>query len=323
MKIGKTLTGAVLGIAFATCVQAQTCSLVQMASLDMTILPDGRVTVPVTINGVSQSLVVNTASMYSGIPIDTAQSLGLKQARRYAEMYGVGGGGPETVTTATVESLKVGPVEAKNFHLVAAGQKARWPKGVDGTVGPDILASFDVEFDFSGRKLNLFSQDHCRNKVVYWTKGGYAEIPFHLTGDQQIRFDMTLDGHRVSTNFETGSANTWLRRKDAYQIFGISDDSPGVTASPFAAKDWPVLRKRFGSLELGGLAVQNPEIDVLPDKELDAFRMEHSEKSRDDPIYGSSLDLSELALGMNVIGKVHTYIAYKEHKLYITAADAR
>ncbi len=50
--------------------------------------------------------------------------------------------------------------------------------------------------------------------------------------------------------------------------------------------------------------------------------MAHSEKSRDDPVYGAHVSLEQLTLGMNVISKLHIYVAYKEHKVYVTAADA-
>ncbi|MBV9692184.1 MAG: hypothetical protein JO261_00650 [Alphaproteobacteria bacterium] len=52
-----------------------------------------------------------------------------------------------------------------------------------------------------------------------------------------------------------------------------------------------------------------------------AYRMSHSEKSRDDPIYGDNFRPEEFILGMNVLSKLHVYIAYKERKIYITPVD--
>ena len=75
-------------------------------------------------------------------------------------------------------------------------------------------------------------------------------------------------------------------------------------------------------LQLGGVAVQHPMIDIVPDQMDSSFKMAHSEKSRDDPIYGEEMKPEDLSLGMNVLSKLHLYIAYKEHKIYATAADA-
>ncbi len=194
-------------------------------------------------------------------------------------------------------------------------------------LSPDFLSLFDVEFDFAAKKMYLFSQDHCPGKVVHWTRDGYAELPFQYTGGPigitpHIRLRMTLDGHEVSTNVDTGAAGSTISRRSASLIFGVDETSPGVVKSQYWSDQFPVYRKQFASLALGGLAVQNPQVDILPDLEEKAFRMAHSERSRDDPIYGSKLEGEEFTLGMNVLSKLHVYIAYKEHKIYITSVDA-
>ncbi len=84
-----------------------------------------------------------------------------------------------------------------------------------------------------------------------------------------------------------------------------------------------VYQKKFGVLHLGGVDAPSPTIDVLPDQYENAFRQEHSEKSRDDPIYGTTMPAEELVVGTDVLSKLHVFIAYKEHKIYLTAADAR
>jgi predicted aspartyl protease len=297
-----------------------------MASLDMTPAGEGVVSVPVSINGTMHKFLVDTAGMYSQIASDAAQKIGLKEAGQGPELYGAGG--KIHLGIATADSFKIGNNEAKNFHLgIRHVQQGTSSAGAsfDGFLAPDMLSLFDVELDFAKKKMNLFSQDHCPGKVVYWTQSGYAVLPFRFaTGQSEshITLDMTLDGHEMRTDFDTGSSDSTMRKKAAVQIFGLDENSPGVTKSPNATAEFPVLRKQFGSLTFGGLAVQNPIIDILPSTEEDSYRMEHSEKSRDDPIYGSNLVTENLTLGMNVIGKLHVFIAYKEHKVYITDAGA-
>ena len=323
-KSALTAAALTLGLSAAQA-DAQTCSLGLMASLDMTSAGDGAFSVPVSINGTMHNFLIDTAGMYSQIASDAAQKIGLKETGQGPELYGAGG--KIHLGIATADSFKVGNNEAKNFHIgIRHVQPATGSgSGFDGLLAPDMLSLFDVELDFVKKKMNLFSQDHCPGKVVYWTQGGYAVLPFRFaTGqaDSHITLDMTLDGHEMRTDFDTGSSVSTMRKKAAVQIFGVDENSPGVVKSPHATAGFPILRKQFGSLTFGGLAVQNPQIDILPSAEEDAYRMEHSEKSRDDPIYGSYLLTENLTLGMNVIGKLHVFIAYKERKVYITAADA-
>src|SRR6185312_15919031 len=187
----------------------------------------------------------------------------------------------------------------KHFHLVAGAFHPPPDYKADGILAGDLLTQFDVEFDFAAKKLNLFSQDHCPGKVVYWTRGGYADLPFHMTsgpistGDH-IDLLMTLDGHELTTELDTGSATTWLRHKAAVQVFGLEDKSPGMERVAGGSDELPVYRKQFGELSLGGVTVKNPVIDIVSDQFDKAFRMQHSEKSRDDPVYGAQMNFEAL-----------------------------
>lgn len=315
---------ALIAVSSPAC--AETCSLAQMASLDMTILPDGTFAVPVSINGAQHFFRIDTSAIFTTLTDTAAKKIGLKQYQAEGiEMYDVGG--KMHISYVDTDSFKVGNNEAKHFHLMVSPIQQDMPAEIDGRLGPDMLSLFDVELDFAAKKMNLFSQDHCPGKVVYWTRSGYAELPFHQTGGpikvaQHIQFTMTLDGHDLLTDFSTESDTTWLRRKSAWQFLGVDENSPGVERSPTASEVGRVFRKRFGALQLGGVTVQNPMVDIVPDQIENAFKMAHSEKSRDDPVYGEQMRPESLSLGMNVISKLHTYIAYKERKVYVTGADA-
>jgi hypothetical protein len=227
----------------------------------------------------------------------------------------------EKISSVDVESLKLGGVEARHFHLVGGGVHPPEGSNFDGVLAGDLLGQFDVEFDFADKKLNLFSQDHCPGKVVYWTQSGYAEIPFHIVSDH-IDFQMTLDGHDVTTELDTGSMETWLRHKSAVQIFGLDHNSPGMKRVG-GSDQFPVFERQFDLLQLGGVSVHNPQIAIIADQTEQAFRMQHSEKSRDDPIYGVRMEIEALTLGMTTLSKLRLYIAYKEHKIYVTDVAAR
>ena len=301
------------------------CSLGLMASLDMSALADGRFTVPVSINGSQHQFLVETAGVFSKIAPDLATKLALPQTPTRAEVYGAKG--LLHMNSAEVNSFKIGANEMKRFHLAATTGDSDLTDGIEGTLAPDLLILFDVELDFAKNKMNLFSQDHCPGKVVYWTQGGYATLPFRMmsgpaTLDHHIEFTTTLDGHDLSTVLDTSSSTTWLRHKPAVEFFSFDEKAPDVALDPQQRADLPVYKKHFQALHLGGIDAPNPTIDVMPDEYEASFRQQHSEKSRDDPIYGGSLATTDLTVGVDVLRKLHVYIAYKEHKVYATAADA-
>jgi len=319
------LAAAVLALSLSAA-QADTpsCSLGLMASLDMTAMPDGRFTVPVSINGAVHPFMVQTGGVFSQVAPRVANALALPQTPTRADVYGVNG--KVHMNSAEVDSLKIGAIEAKRFHLAVAGTDAGY-QGYDGTLDPDVLIQFDLELDFANSKVNLFSQDHCPGKVVYWTKGAYVTLPFRMisgpaTVNHHIVFTTTLDGHDLSTDLDTSAPTTVLFHRPAVEYFGFDEKSPDVTLAPDKIDGLPVYRKRFGTLHLAGIDAPNPIIDVIPDQEMAGFHQEHSEKSRDDPIYGNMIEPSALYLGTDVLRKLHVYIAYKEHKVYATAADA-
>jgi len=77
---------------------------------------------------------------------------------------------------------------------------------------------------------------------------------------------------------------------------------------------------RFRSLSMSGVAVSNPLIGPLHNKGEAAF--ERDEGKEASAIPGDQLNVVPASIGLNVLSKLHLYIACGEHKIYLTAADA-
>jgi hypothetical protein len=202
--------------------------------------------------------------------------------------------------------------------LVLPGQSAN--EEVVGILGPDILRAFDVDFDFAGKKLNLFSPDHCEGKVVYWAKS-YTTIPFKLSGGDHIRITPNLDGNDIDAVVDTGSTTTILYLNVAYRLFGLTSDTPGVENSGDSAH--PFYKYRFKSLSIHNVTVNNPLITLATDAADAGFKKDRTSKVELDAIRGPTpLDDQPMTIGLNVLRKLHLYLAYGEHQLYVTGADA-
>ncbi|MBI1329634.1 MAG: hypothetical protein GC166_06995 [Alphaproteobacteria bacterium] len=298
---------------------ADDCSLQQMAALDMRELQDGRITVPVKVNGAEYQFLVDTGGVYSSLSSDIVKQLDLKKHEIAGQLYGIRGNRKKY--GVSLDSFMIGPNEAKRFKVVVEDADGL-PPGVSGILAPDMLSVFDADFDFGKKKLNLFSQRHCPGKVVYWTNA-YVEVPFDYIGrGGHINFSMALDGKVLPITFDTGSAITLISESRARSQFGVATDSPGVERMPDAKDDWVVkFSKRFDTLTLDGVTVKNPMIYLFDDAAIArGFKRENSYKSDTDPIYGDSISASPLILGMNVIQKLHLYVAFGEKKIYATAA---
>ena len=297
---------------------AQQCTLKLMAALPMTDT-SGRFTVPVSLNGETHQFLIDTAGIYTSLTESVIQQLKLKEVPvSGTNVYDTEG--KRATKGVLVDSLKLGMNEIKHVHAFVHDDG---DKEIDGTLAPNLLQVFDVDLDFSGHKVNLFSQDHCPGKVVYWTKD-YAEIPFKMPDGFHIVAPVALDGHNLTATFDTGSPVTFLSQQSAETVFNAGPNASGSEPVPNAKpQDRIQYQHRFQSLAFGGVSVTNPLIYLLPDDTAKAIRKDYDDpKSIDDPVYGLQLDLPRLIIGENVIKRLHVYIAYKEHVMYVTSADA-
>jgi hypothetical protein len=192
----------------------------------------------------------------------------------------------------------------------------------DGIIGADMLTNVDADFDFGAKKLNLISQNHCDGKVVYWAAPALATIPFHFDKGGHIAFPLRLDDKRVNAMLDTGAYNTVLNLNIARRTFNVDTNAPdvekiGELQGGFTAN---VYRKQFKTITLDGVTVTNPAIDLLPDMVSNPATPTLGAGSI---IRDTDANLPDVILGMNVLSKLHVYIAYKEAKLYITAAGSQ
>ncbi|HEY2067995.1 MAG TPA: retroviral-like aspartic protease family protein [Rhizomicrobium sp.] len=297
--------------------QTQDCALKRIASLDMTALPDGRFTIPVMMNDSPRAVMPDTGSPIGELNEALAHELNLTERKILEAQDVYSDNGDRADHFANLPSLKIGPDEARYTQFIIG----KWTHApFDGILGSDILRNFDVDLDFAANKFNLFSQDHCAGKVVYWA-GSYTDTPATIAHDGHIHVIMSLDGHDVDAIIDTGATWTVLNATDARQLFGIDASSPGMESIP-DVDGMKAYRYRFKSLSLAGVAMPSPHIIIIPDGAALAsdrsLRANRQETYQQDTIVRSP----PLVLGMDVLRHLHLYIAYKEQKIYATAADA-
>jgi predicted aspartyl protease len=298
---------AVFGMSIGAA-QAQTpwpdeCKLHRVATFKMT--DQGTVfTIPVTVNGAEKNFMVDTGGYATSVGADTAKAMGMAlHSIKFNQIIDAGG---KTATQyAVADSFKLGALEAKNFALMV--DNAGTAGVLDGTLAPDLLRNFDVEFDFASHTMNLFRPHSCDGKAAYWT-GQYIAIPMEITPAGHTHVDVTLDGETMGAILDSGASTSFMSFGAARRYCDLKADSPGVTKEGQARGAQGTVMDSysygFKSLVMGGVSVTSPHVSLS-----------------DSP----SMLLNEnvgLVFGMSELRFLHLYFAYHERKLYISAADA-
>ncbi|MGH6870315.1 MAG: aspartyl protease family protein [Rhizomicrobium sp.] len=314
----RALALAAAAMLFGAAAGAQECQLQRVASLDMQVMPDGRVLVPVSLDDTPRLLMVDTGSPVGLLNNSVAQELGLKSQRIENGMAFYFVNGDQTTRFAAVPSLKIGPDEARYLDFLLVNRAGNTSNA--GTLGMDVLKNFDIDFDFAAKKLNLFSQDHCEGKVVYWARE-YAVLDAQISAHGEISAKMSLDDRDVEGVIDTGSVVTTVNESDSKRMFGIDTASEGLDTVKFPDGS-SMVAHRFNALVMGGVSMPNPRITILPDGVADATRRRLEQDKLQGYEGNDASHNPQVILGMDALRHLHIYIAYKEKKIYVTAADA-
>ncbi|MBS0469762.1 MAG: retropepsin-like domain-containing protein [Proteobacteria bacterium] len=277
----------------------EACTITRLASVQMEMDPTGRPFVPMQIDGSTVDMLIDTGGVISALTEDSVASLGLHKTPIAHQMYFEMFGGAKLKSFVRAPNVALGGMKADEMLLVVMPNRAPEIK-LGGTLAPDIIGAYDAEFDFAGSRFNLYSQHHCPGNVVYWATD-YAVLPFTFEGKAHIDVKLLTDGVDFTASLDTGSATSFMSLELAERLFDFDLSSPNleiVRNEP----DTHIYRYRFKSMAFGGVAVNNPDILLVPDSESKMPRT--------------------AIIGANVLRKLHLYVAYREHKLYITAADA-
>ncbi len=272
------------------------CGLSRYASLPLRTEPDGRVTAPLTLNDQTLHFVVDTGGLYGGLSSTVADSMGLKsKAFPYGDMFVFYGRVGES-RYVTVDHFGLGELSGTDFEIPLM------PNGMlesdeDGLMGGSVLSVYDVEIDFLRERMNLFAQDHCPDRVVYWTNSPYARVPLEMDRAWHISVPVQIDGKTLQATVDTGASESIMTVEHARDLFGWNDKTtPAAQGNGF-------IRGPFTTMTFEGVQVLNPTIQLVPKAYV----------ARGAP---------ELLLGVNVLRQLHLYIAYKEKMLYLTPAEA-
>jgi predicted aspartyl protease len=291
--------------------------------MDIITVSGGRPGIAAKIMDKPVTLLVDTGGAFSMISRSVVRELNLPVGQAQFEIVNVAG--QRSREQVRLPSITLGTLRQEGaYFMIDPADAPKEQRSFDGVIAPDFLSRVDADFEFGATKLNLVSPDHCAGKVVYWSAPAsipaLAVLSFHIDRSGHISFPVQLDGRRVDAILDTGAYNTTLNLNIARRTFNVDTNAPDVEKVGQVEGGYKadVFRKQFKTLAIEGVTVNNPVIDLLPDL---ISAPGSTPKPTGSLIRESDTDLPGIILGMNVLGRLHVYVAYKEAKLYITAAN--
>ncbi len=234
-------------------------------------LAGGQLLVPLTVNGINATFVLDTGAERSMVTPAAVQRLDLALDQWVGTtMRGVGGVAEHQ--NANPRSLTFGGVALQRHtitHDTSFTVGALPPMGgaaqVDGLLGRDFLSVFDLQFDMPAQRLTLYDVRACSGRFLPWT-APYASIPVTTPMTHALILPIILDTHRLTAMLDTGASASIITLPGMIRL-GLTPatlaNDPGTVARG-AGRQTPqdMHRHRFASLQIGDVTQRDPVLWV-------------------------------------------------------------
>jgi hypothetical protein len=214
-------------------------------------------------------------------------------------------------------------------------QTAANTRAFDGVFGLDYITGYDSDIDFGTDTYQMFSTDHCPGPGpgVFATTPDVAVVPI-LKGELSLHIPVKMDGQTFNALIDTSSTVSTLREDVAKLVYGISPSAPPATASardlPAAGSAGtsetvivhgdPVVEHTFQTRSFGGVTVTNPHMVLVPLSS--GYLLSDTQRTTGSLLTSQKvLNVPQLTIGMDILRKLHIYVAPKEGNIYITEAS--
>jgi hypothetical protein len=231
------------------------------------------VLVPVTVNGVQGTFVLDTGAAQTVVTPEAVEHFSLALDEWTATtMRGVGG--IERRRNANPRSIELGGIPLRRRSLahdstlrvatlpknMAAGQR------VDGLLGRDFLSNFDVALDFPGRTLTFYEIRDCAGRFLPWTDA-YFSVPVQNPTESALVVPLELDGTPLHALLDSGASRTLVAAPGMARLqLGLDrlSGDPNQIISGVGPHSVTMWRHQFRALRIGGETFSSPSFLVSP-----------------------------------------------------------
>jgi hypothetical protein len=315
----RAFTALVCGIlvSLTTAATPAACKLVKIGEVAVTML--GVPVAPVSINGHSAQLIVDTGGSSSLLWRAAITPLQLRRVGKTGELI-KGVGGQDVTDIVHVRDFGFAGGMAHDIDFQAAGPNNETlklePDSIVGILGEDFLAKMDVEFDLKAGRIRLFRPEGCQgDQVAYWTQA-YFMVP--LTGapigTHWLEAHVSLNGHEVVALFDSGASASAVAAQVA-QRSGMAPETDVEASQKFrgvGSHDVATSSARFATLTIGQETIRNPRLHIA-----DVFANQREVKLGS---YIKQNDYTEpdLLIGADFLHAHRVYVSRSQGKMYFT-----
>jgi hypothetical protein len=227
----------------------------------------------------------------------------------------------EISEVAIADDLQIGRIHYPNVSFAVVSRQAYFsPPSFDqrpiiGGLGMDVLRTVDFELDIAHGKLNLFSQDHCPGRVVYWG-GPVASLPLKRGDFGELYFPIKLDGKTLEAVLFPASTHSALYSDAAKVLYGVDEHS--AENKTLTETDGKTITYRRMNVATPAFEVRNAFVELQPQGDKYCVVAHHGS---DGAGYDGCRGSHPLLLGISVLSKLRIYVATKEGMLYLSPAD--
>jgi hypothetical protein len=248
------------------------CEVTSRASIPLDV-SGGAITLPVEVNGLSATFILDTGAQRSVVSQAAVQRLGLSLDKWVGtNMSGIGGGSSRY--NARPRSLSLGgvPLVRRTLNHDTSMTVSTLPRTrvgsltIDGLLGRDFLSLFDLDLDVPGRNLTLYQVHDCTGRFLPWA-GNYIAVPVAIPAEDAMVMPVRLDGTPLHALLDTGSGASLLAAPGMFRVglqpASLSGD-PADQISGLGPQVVTMHRHRFRSLQVGAEVIDRPMIWVAP-----------------------------------------------------------
>jgi hypothetical protein len=231
----------------------------------------GQITLPVEVNGLTATFVLDTGAARSVVTAEAVQRLGLARDEWVGTTMG-GVGGIDRRPNADPRSLALGGVPLvrrtlNHDHSLTVGMLPGAQRAsIDGLLGRDYLALFDLDLDLPGRRLTLYQVSFCAGRFLPWPSH-YVSIPIDTPIGEAIVLPVSIDGRPLRAMLDSGASASLLAAPGMYKM-GLDQAKlaadPSDRISGLGSRVVTVHRHRFSALAVGNQTIASPSLWVEP-----------------------------------------------------------
>ena len=270
---GRMLCALVTLLCLITQASAEAACTVQPATSVSLSVIGGTILVPVEVNGITASFVLDTGAQRSVVTEAAIARLGLARDKWVGTtMSGVGG--VNSRANADPRSFHLGGVALMRHTLnhdtsltVGDLPRASVPgRIVDGLLGRDYLSVYDLDLDVPARRLTLYQTTGCVGRFLPWT-GAYTRVQVSTPTENALVVPVVLDGTPLRALLDTGASGSLLGSAGMFRMrldLGALQGDHSDQVNGLGPHVVTMHRHQFRSLQVGEQSVQSPSIWVAP-----------------------------------------------------------